>query len=245
MYDNFANVYDSLTLDVDYKKRTEYLLSLFEKFDKKPTLLLDLACGTGGFSFEMAKKGISVIGVDISEEMLAKAKEKQANEDVLFLCQDATELDLYGTVDGAICCLDSLNHITDYNDFATALSKVSLFLEKDRLFIFDMNTEYKHKEILGDNTFVFEDENLYCVWQNEYSEKDKTVEIFLDFFKCKENGLYERCSEYITERAYTDAQIKASLSKANLKIEAVFEEQSFKSPTQKTQRKVYITRKAE
>ena len=114
-YENFAETYDILMNDVDYKSRTEYLLKLFKNHGKIPTLLLDLACGTGGFSNCFAKKGIEVIGVDMSEEMLAKAGENSAEmgTDVLFLCQKAEELDLYGTVDGAICCMDSLNHITN------------------------------------------------------------------------------------------------------------------------------------
>ena len=173
MYGEFAAYYDCLMYDVDYKKRSAYLLKLFEKYGRKPTLLLDLACGTGGFSNCFAKLGVEVIGVDMSEEMLSLAREKSAEEgtDVLYLCQKAEELDLYGTVDGAICCLDSLNHITDYKKFCKALEKVSLFLEKDCLFIFDINTEYKHKEILGDNVFVIENEDVYCVWANKFKEK--------------------------------------------------------------------------
>ena len=115
-YDNFAAVYDRLMSDVDYKARTKRILQLFKEYDRTPELLLDLACGTGGFSNEFAQNGIEVIGVDISEEMLSAARENSAKlgTDVLYLCQKAEELDLYGTVDGAVCCLDSLNHITDY-----------------------------------------------------------------------------------------------------------------------------------
>jgi len=158
MYTEFSKVYDSLMGDVDYPARTEYLCGLFKKFDKMPTLLLDLACGTGGFSNEMAERGVQVIGVDISEEMLLAARENSAQRqlEVLYLCQAADELDLYGTVDGAICCMDSLNHIIYFDEFKRAIAKVSLFLEKDRLFIFDVNTPYKHREILGNNTFVIE-----------------------------------------------------------------------------------------
>jgi ubiquinone/menaquinone biosynthesis C-methylase UbiE len=91
--------------------------------------MLDLACGTGEFSNHFAQKGVSVIGVDISYDMLSVAREKtaEAGNDILYLCQDAAELDLYGTIDGAICCLDSLNHITDYEKFCKALERVSLF----------------------------------------------------------------------------------------------------------------------
>ena len=245
MYEEFSLTYDLLTQDVDYPNRSNYILSLFEKFDRTPTLLLDLACGTGGFSNCFAKKGISVIGVDISPDMLnvAQNNSKEKNLDVLYLCQDATELDLYGTVDGAVCCQDSLNHILSFEDLCKALSRVSLFLEKDRLFIFDLNTPYKHQEILGNNTFVLEEENLFCVWQNQYTKESNTVDIALDFFKETEEGLYERSSEIISERAYTEKEIALALERASLKIEGIFEELTLNSPQKETQRIFYVTRK--
>ena len=243
MYSEFAYSYDSLMNDVDYKKRTDYICSLFERFDRMPTLMLDLACGTGEFSNLFACKGVSVIGVDISYDMLSIAREKSAERgnDILYLCQDAAELDLYGTVDGAICCLDSLNHIIDYDDFCKAIARVSLFLEKDRLFVFDLNTVYKHREILGNNTFVIDTDDVYCVWQNEYVGDD-TVEINLDFFM-REGENYTRTSESFCERAYNDDEIKSALQKAGLEIEAVYEELTQNAPTDTTERIIYVTRK--
>lgn len=243
MYSEFAYSYDILMQNVDYQKRTDYLYSLFEKFDRAPTLMLDLACGTGEFSNRFANKGVSVIGVDISYDMLSVAREKSAEQqnDILYLCQDAAELDLYGTVDGAICCLDSLNHITDYGDFCNAIARVSLFLEKDRLFIFDLNTEYKHSCVLGNNTFVIDTNDVYCVWQNEY-QGNNTVEINLDFFT-REDNVYLRTGESFCERAYTSAEIENALNKAGLKTEAIYEEMSQNEPCDTTQRVVYVTRK--
>lgn len=243
MYSDFAYSYDALMQDVDYKKRTDYICSLFEIFDRMPTLMLDLACGTGEFSNRFAEKGVSVIGVDISYDMLAIAREKSAEQgnDVLYLCQDATQLDLYGTVDGAICCLDSLNHIPDYENFCKAIERVSLFLEKDRLFIFDLNTEYKHREVLGNNTFVIDTEDVYCVWQSEYDGKH-TVEINLDFFT-PQGDAYYRTGESFCERAYTKNEIENALEKAGLKIEAAFDDMSQNTPTDTTERVVYVTRK--
>ena len=205
--------------------------------------MLDLACGTGEFSNRFANKGVSVIGVDISYDMLSVAREKSAEQqnDILYLCQDAAELDLYGTVDGAICCLDSLNHITDYGDFCSAIARVSLFLEKDRLFIFDLNTEYKHSCVLGNNTFVIDTNDVYCVWQNEY-QGNNTVEINLDFFT-REDNVYLRTGESFCERAYTSAEIENALNKAGLKTEAIYEEMSQNKPCDTTQRVVYVTRK--
>ena len=243
-YSDFAFVYDGLMQDVDYKARTEYLLKLFKKYGKKPSLLLDLACGTGGFSNQMALKGIEVIGVDMSEEMLSVARENSYDlgTDVLYLCQKAEELDLYGTVDGAICCMDSLNHITDYDAFCKAIAKVSLFLEKDRLFIFDLNTPYKHREVLGNNTFVIDTDDVYCVWQNAYNDTDNTVEINLDFFT-PDSDAYYRTNENFCERAYTDSEIEKALKNAGLKTEAVYEEMTQNAPTDTTERVVYVTRK--
>lgn len=243
MYSDFASVYDELTENADYKERTEYICALFKKFDRMPTLLLDLACGTGNFSDLFAEKGVSVIGVDSSYEMLSVAREKSVENgnDILYLCQDATELDLYGTVDGVICCLDSLNHITDYDAFCKAISRVSLFLEKDRLFIFDLNTPYKHREVLGNNTFVIDSDDVYCVWQNEYCDNN-TVNINLDFFTLQGDAYY-RSGESFCERAYTQSEIKNALDGAGLKTEAIYEEMTQNSPSDKAQRVVYVTRK--
>ncbi len=244
MYSEFAFLYDSLTGNVDYKARTDYLCSLFCRFDRMPTLLLDLACGTGGFSNQFAARGVSVIGVDISPEMLSVARENSADSglDVLYLCQEASELDLYGTVDGAVCCLDSLNHITDYEWLCQTLKRVSLFLEKDRLFIFDVNTPFKHEKVLGNNSFVIENDDVFCAWQNEYVPQNKTVNISLDFFT-RDGGAYHRASEEFSERAYTDDEIKDALSVAGLRCEAVYEEMTQNEPSDTAQRIIYVTRK--
>ncbi len=244
MYSEFAAVYNALMQDADYSARCQYLLSLFEKYDRKPTLLLDLACGTGGFANEFSAQGVQVIGVDVSPEMLTVARETsmELGQDVLYLCQDATALDLYGTVDGAICCLDSLNHITDYNDFKAALGRVSLFLEPNRLFIFDVNTLYKHECVLGDNTIVKETKDVYCVWQNEYNDSTHITDINLDFFVF-ENGVYYRSNEHFCERAYSETEIAAACQKAGLEIIEIFAEMTETAPDSKTERAVYITRK--
>ncbi len=243
-YSGFARHYDRLMDDVDYKAKAAYLLKLFKKHGKTPTLLLDLACGTGGFSNQMALQGVEVIGVDASEEMLACARENSAllGTDVLYLCQRAEKLDLYGTVDGAICCLDSLNHITDINNLRRALSRVSLFLEKGGLFIFDVNTVYKHKAVLADNTFVIEREGVYCVWQNRFNEKKLITDIYLDFFT-ENDGLYERESENFYERAYTDDELNGILAECGLEIRAVYDDYTLSPPSEKTERKIYVTEK--
>ncbi len=243
-YDAFSKCYDRFTGDVDYTARTNRLLELFNRYDKKPTLLLDLACGTGNFSFSLAENGIEVIGVDCSEGMLAAAIAKlpEGATNPLFLNQYAEELELYGTVDGAISMLDSLNHITEYENFKKALQRVSLFLEKDRLFIFDLNTPYKHEVVLGNNTFVREDETAFCVWQNEYMGEN-TVDIYLDFFIENPNGSFERLSETFSEVAYTAEQMQTALDDAGLELVDFFDDLTDQKPTEETERITYIVRK--
>ena len=243
-YSEFADVYDILMKDAKYKKRTAYLWKLFKTHGKTPKLLLDLACGTGEFSVAFAMKGVEVIGVDMSEDMLAVAREKTADNglDILYLCQKAEELDLYGTVDGAICCLDSLNHITDINKLSKAEKRVSLFMEEGSLFIFDLNTEYKHRNILGNNTFVMDEEEVYCVWQNRFDEKRLITDINLDFF-LEDGDTYIRSSESFKERAYTKEQIEGILNKAGLEIQAVYDDLSFESQKEDNERIIYVTKK--
>ena len=243
-YENFAEFYDILMADVDYHARTDYLLKLFKKHGKVPTLLLDLACGTGAFSNLFAKKGIEVISVDASEEMLAVARENSVlmQTDVLYLCQSAEELDLYGTVDGAICCLDSINHITDFKKLKTAFKKVSLFMEKDSLFIFDVNTPYKHTDILADNTFVIEQEHIFCVWQNSYCKKNGTTDICLDFF-VKDGEIYNRYSDSFSERAYSFEQLTQMLCDAGFEVEAIYEDMKTVPCPVNAERAVFVAKK--
>lgn len=245
MYSGLSSVYDRLMADADYPKRTAELLRLFEKYDRKPALLLDLACGTGGFSNEMAKRGIQVIGVDISPEMLsiAGSRSRELGLEILYLCQNAAELDLYGTVDGAICCMDSLNHITDYKTLCRAIKRVSLFLEPGRLFVFDVNTLYKHKTVLGNNTFVLEENGVYCVWDNEYDAGRHITTATLDFFAEQPDGRYERSGDTVEERYYSPALLKKAISAAGLEIVSVCGEFTDCAPQKECERAVYITRK--
>lgn len=242
MYGEFAGIYDSLMEDAGYEERAKLLKELFKKYDRMPALMLDLACGTGEFSRRFCEDGVSVIGVDISEDMLAVAQEKSEGMDILYLCQDMTALDLYGTVDGAVCCLDSLNHLGSYGDFCLALKKVSLFLEPERLFIFDVNTPYKHKSVLGDNIFIKETEDIYCVWQNEFEEKDSAVNITLDMF-VKEDGGYKRESESFREIAFNEEQISSALKEAGFRVETCLDGDTGKEVSNCSERIIYVVRK--
>lgn len=243
-YGSFAEYYDSLTSNVDYRKTAEYVSDILNENGINKGILLDLACGTGTMSLIMAQKGYDVIGVDNSPEMLGEAREKafEAGEDILFLCQDMCSIDLYGTVDCTVCLLDSLNHLESKEELLETFKRVSLFTVPGGLFVFDVNTEYKHKYVLGDNTFVYDNDDVYCVWQNEYDDESKTVEIFLDFFQ-EENGLYRRSSEYFSERAFSDSDIKNLLSEAGFTDIKAYGELRKTAPSDTEERVFYVARK--
>lgn len=241
-YIDFARFYDRLMDDCDYDARADYLYELFNRFACKPKLMLDLACGTGNFSYRMIKHGVDVIGVDMSAEMLNIAREKaeKHGSSPLFLCQKADELDLYGTIDSCICTLDSVNHITDYDELCRSFARVALFMEKGGLFIFDANTEYKHAHILGNNTFISDDDDLYTVWCNECG--GTVVNITLDFF-LKSGESYQRFSEQFEERAYSDDEFAYALESAGFKLLAVYGDMTVNAPAEDEERKIFIARK--
>lgn len=242
-YDLFAFSYDALTEDVRYAERAALFRDLLMRYGVKDGLLLDLACGTGSMTVEMARFGYEMIGVDVSAGMLSVAQQKaaQAGQSILFLCQPMQRLDLYGTVRGTICTLDSLNHLTDADDVRETIRRVSLFTEPGGVFVFDVNTPFKHREILGDNTFVRECDNVFCVWQNELLEND-VVRITLDLFE-REDDAYFRSTEQFCERAYETSWLRQVLENNGFEIMGLFDENILLSPQADSQRIVIAAKK--
>lgn len=244
-YSYFADYYDNLTNNVDYKAYAEYILELCKRYNHDTGITLDLACGTGSLTVLLKQMGMDIYGVDASAEMLSVAQEKALNADIsgmLFLRQKMQKLDLYGTIDTCICTLDSINHVTNIENVQKAFEKVSFFMNPKALFIFDVNTLYKHKEILGNNTFVYDTEQVFCVWQNTICEDGVTVDIALDFFE-NLDGMYRRYSEDFKERAYSHEEICSMLEKAGFKLLDVFGEMTFEAPGADSQRNIYIAEK--
>lgn len=243
-YTYFAEYYDALTRNVGYKQKADYLISLFRHHDHKPGLTLDLACGTGSLTLELHKKGIDIFGADASSDMLSVAQQKFAEEDkvTLFICQKMQELRLYGKINTCICTLDSINHLTSSDEVVNTFKRISKYLEDDGLFVFDCNTVYKHKHILGDNCYIYDTKEVFCAWQNNYSEKDNKVMITLNFFE-PDGKSYKRYTEQFPERAYTREQMTSMLEQAGLAVEAVYDDMSFEEPKPDSQREIYVVRK--
>ena len=242
-YASLSAVYDRL-IGMDYGERAEYLLSLFSLHRAPCGTLLDLACGTGSLTLELIRRGCDVIGVDGSPEMLALAAEKAAaaGESPLLLCQDMRELDLYGTVEGAVCTLDGLNHLRRKEEIGEALHRLSLFIQPGGLFIFDVNTPYKHRQVLGDNAFVYEGEDFLCAWRNRLNARTSEVHMWLDIFFEEEDGRYQRLEEEIVERAYSLATWRDLLKKADFTPLEVYGDMTAAAPGPEEQRWVIVAR---
>ena len=242
-YGDFAAFYDALTEDVDYAAWADYLLAVIARHGGKAEQVLDLACGSGSLSLELTARGTEVIGVDGSADMLAVAREKaaEAGEDVLFLCQDMRALDLYGTVDSAVCLLDSLSHILDTADLREIFRRLGLFIAPDGLLVFDVNTPHKHAVTLGDNAFVYELPEFLCVWRNRYYPATGEVAMQLDFF-LEEDGAYQRYTDEVRERAYSMTTWKRLLAEAGFDLLAVYGERDFDAPAADADRWVFVAR---
>ncbi len=247
-YGDFACYYDLLTENVDYESRCNYISSLLAENGISKGILLDLACGTGTLSLLLSEKGYDVIGVDASEEMLSQAQEKkmEADADIIFLCQRMEDLDLFGTINAAVCTLDSINHVTDENSVREIFRRVSLFMEDKGIFLFDVNTPYKHIEILGDNTFIYDMDDVYCVWQNSTDENlltNVSLDIFEKDTENEEDEIWYRYSEDFCERGYDLDTLKEMLTENKFEIIAVYEEMTKEPVRDNTQRAVFIAKK--
>ncbi len=240
-YTDFAYVYDKL-IDQNYEKWADYIEEIFQRYGKTPRLVLDLGCGTGSITNILAKRGYDMIGADLSPDMLNVARDKAIGEglDVLYLCQDIREFELYGTVDAIICTLDVLNYITDKKDLDKIFALVKNYLNPDGIFIFDINTEYKLKNVLGSNTFVNDENGVFYIWENEYKENISNQ--FLTFFAENEDGLYERFDENHVQRAYSVEELCDLLNNNKLSTEGVFRLFTFNAPREDCEKAVIVSK---
>lgn len=244
-YSVFAEVYDSLTEDVEYKRRADYIVQLIRRYGTDPELILDLGCGTGTVTSLLAKKGYGMIGVDMSAEMLSVAADKAEKDglDILYLNQPMEDFELYGTVGVTISLLDSLNYVTDEKDLEQTFRLVHNYLDPGGLFIFDINTAYKLKNILPGNTFCGESDKAFYTWENVYDPDYGICEFTLNFF-IKEGKNFCRRTETHYQRAYTDAFIRKLLKKCDFELLECFDDISFDKPSRTAEKVFYIAKKS-
>lgn len=230
-YTSFAYVYDTFMDNVPYEEWGEYLHGLLKEYGIEDGIVLDLGCGTGTMTEYLADKGYDMIGVDNSEEMLEIALEKKrdSGHDILYLCQDMREFELYGTVRAIVSICDSVNYITDPEELEQVFRWADNYLDPDGIFIFDFNTEYKYREILGDRTIAESRDECSFIWDNYYYEEEKINEYELSLFVRDEElskdgqDIYNRYQETHYQRGYTLEEMKELLKAAGLKVLAAYD----------------------
>ena len=215
-YEALAGHYDELTEDVAYTRRADFVEKLMGRSRVPVKTVLDLACGTGTMTAIFTRRGYELVSVDASADMLAVAREKTAGipgEPPVFLQQDMPRLDLYGTVEAAICCLDSLNYLTRPSDLRRTLGRLRLFIQPGGVLIFDVNTPYKLQNLDG-QVFLDEREDVYCVWRTEYNRRSRICTYYMDLFSQEKGELWRRDFEYHRQRAYTVEELEGYLREA-------------------------------
>jgi len=239
-YKDFAKIYDQLiNCDIDYKSWSELILSICSEKSINFSDYLDLACGTGNMADHICSKFKNTWMVDLSNEMLSEAECKLRNMGVKakYVCQDIKDLNLNKKFDLITCCLDSTNYILKEKDLISYFANAKMHLKDDGIFVFDINSYYKLTDILGNNVYNYDDENVTYIWEN--SLNNEIVDMFLTFF-VKEGELYRRFDEEHSERAYKEEKIESILKHTGLKIIYKFDNYELKKVNEKTERIVYM-----
>lgn len=240
-YSGFAEVYDEFMDNVPYEEWCDYLTGLLREYGCEQGLVAELGCGTGSMTELLAGAGYDMIGIDNSEEMLAVAMEKRAEsgQEILYLWQDMREFELYGTVKAVVSICDSMNYITEYEDLVQVFRLVNNYLDPGGIFIFDLNTEYKYRELLGSKTIAENREDQSFIWDNYYDGEQKINEYGLTLFIREENGLFRKHEEFHYQRAYSMEEIRRALSLAGMEYVTVYDAFT-KNPPVKTSERVCV-----
>ncbi len=276
MYEGYraiAGAYDALNADIDYEQWSGFIEACFDRWlPARPQIVLDLACGTGRMTFPLCDRGYDLIGIDGSADMLSEAYRKSTDRTIrimdelgvddlpegittpLFLQQDMRSFELYGTVDAAVCCLDSLNYLCGDGDLDACLACLYLYVAPGGLLVFDVNSPYKFEQVYGNNAYVLEntlpdpdgddgrEKAVLCAWQNEYDAARKLCTFYLSMFIEGEDGKYVRSDEEQVERCYTLDELKAALDKAGFDLCGVFGGTDFSPVAPDTQRWHFVAR---
>ena len=255
-YTSFAAVYDTFMDNVPYEEWGEYIHGMLCKYGVEDGIVLDLGCGTGTMTEILAGYGYDMIGVDNSEDMLELAMEKriESGHDILYLLQDMREFELYGTVRAVVSVCDSVNYVTEPGELEEVFRLVNNYLDPRGVFLFDFNTDYKYREIMGDCTIAEDRGECSFIWDNYYYENEQINEYDLTLFIQEKNPdetqsdqmpqLYRKYKETHYQRGYTLKEIQVLLEKAGLVFEAAYDVDSKEEPSDTSERICVIARES-
>ena len=241
IYGSFAYVYDKFMDNVPYEKWSEYVQSLLKEYGIDDGLVLDLGCGTGSLTELLSDAGYDMIGVDLSADMLDIAMEKreQSKNEILYLLQDMREFELYGTVRAVISICDSMNYLPQEADFLQTLRLVNNYLDPEGIFIFDLNTPYKYRELIGDATIAENREDASFIWENTWYEEEQVNEDDLTIFARTEGEFYQKFQETHYQRAYSLETVKELIRQSGMEFIAAYDAFT-REPVRKDSERIYV-----
>lgn len=241
-YGKFAQVYDLFMDNIDYESWADYVEKHLRARGIEDGLVLELGCGTGTMTGLLAQKGYDMIGVDNSEEMLAEAMKKKTDsgQDILYLLQDMQEFELYGTVRAIVSVCDSLNYITDRDELLQVFRLVNNYLDPGGVFLFDMNTVHKYRDILGETTIAEDRDEGSFIWENSYDPHKKINVYELAVFLPREDGLYEKCQEFHCQKAYEQKEIEELIAQAGMELVAVYDAYTMEPAGEDSERLFFV-----
>lgn len=256
-YREFADVYDELMDTVPYEEWAEIIRELIGRYgvskpehnapdplESERNLVLDLGCGTGTLTELLYAMGFDCIGIDSSESMLMKALEKKADSgsDIMYFLQDMRELDLYCTVGTVVSVCDSINYILDPSELRQVFSLVNNFLFPGGIFLFDFNTAYKYREVIGDTVIAENREDCSFIWENDFDEQERINRYDLTLFLQREGGLFEKVTETHFQRGYEPEEIRALLTDAGMEVVLMRDSETCQEVTCQSQRVLVVAR---
>lgn len=237
-YQDFAYIYDRLMhADIDYDKWCDYIENLFTHHGVSPDTLCELACGTGNITCCMERRGYNITASDISSDMLAVASEKLQN--TRLICSDMSKLEITDKFDAFLCMIDGINYVITPKSLINTFKNVRKSLNDNGVFIFDVSTRYKLENILGNETYIHSEYDVFYSWQNRYIEKYNLSDMLLNFF-VRNGDTYERFEERHLQRGWSETELKYMLKKAGFKEISVYNELEFDSPNKDSQRIFFV-----
>ena len=247
IYRVLAPYYDAWNAELDYPAWASAIEEILSReFRGRVESVLDLACGTGSMTLALAERGFDMIGVDRSCEMLSVARDRAAelgiSDRILWLQQDMTDFELYGTVEAVVCCLDSINHLTKRDELYSCLRLVHNYLTPDGLFVFDLNSKSKFETLYGDASYVFEAPGVFCTWQNAYHPKSKLCHFDITLFEEGKDGSYLRYDERQTERMYPLKSIEKALDACGFSLIGAYGSPKCEPITEESERWYLVAR---
>ena len=270
-YTDFAAVYDTFMDETPYDVWGDFVSGLIEKYgvskpsikngrggsdtgttenseealEEEKNLVVELGCGTGSFTQVLRRKGYDIIGIDMSPEMLDLARKKSADSglDIMYLEQDMRELDLYCTAGTIVSVCDSINYLLEDEDVINTFKLVNNFLFPKGVFIFDFNTLYKYRDVIGDATIAENRDDCSFIWDNYYHDEDHINEYDLTIFArvsaSEEDELFRRSIETHFQRGYTLEEMKSFVQAAGLEFVTAIDADTHECPTKDSER-IYI-----